>query len=182
VLESAIVSRPPQLIEEGLLPARIRHARLRSIPLAGIDLPQILEDFEHSLIATALGQTKGNQTKAAPNNHRLTKEFIAIGDYIDLAARQSTFEALGGYGSFQANIFGLGEPFRVVGLLAAPGLLETLRVRPVLGRSLQPDDSRQGAAPVMLLGYDLWQSHPCDNFIFNPQQTVDSFEENLAGA
>ena len=31
-------------------------------------------------------------------------------------------------------------------------------VRPVLGRALQPDDSRPDAAPVMLLGYELWQS------------------------
>ena len=32
-----------------------------------------------------------------------------------------------------------------------------LRVRPALGRSLQPEDSREKAPPVMMLGYDTWK-------------------------
>jgi putative ABC transport system permease protein len=86
-----------------------------------------------------------------------TKEFIAIGDYVDLAARQTAFEALSGYGDLHETITGYGDPFRADGLSVGPGFLELLRVRPVIGRSLVPDDSRPGAPPVMLLGYDLWQ-------------------------
>jgi putative ABC transport system permease protein len=86
----------------------------------------------------------------------ITKEFIAIGDYVDIARRQSAFESVAGYGDTHATIFGLGEPFRADGLVASPDLLETLGARPVLGRSLRAEDARQGAAPVMLLGYDLW--------------------------
>ena len=33
-----------------------------------------------------------------------------------------------------------------------------LRAQPLLGRTLTAEDSRPNAAPVMLLGYDLWQS------------------------
>ena len=86
------------------------------------------------------------------------KRDVAIGDLVDLAARQSAFESLAGYGSGQGLVFGLGEPFRVSTLAAGPGLLDTLRVRPVLGRSLQPEDARADAAPVILLSYELWQS------------------------
>jgi len=86
-----------------------------------------------------------------------TKQDVAMGDFVDLAARQSVFESMAGYGSGQALVFGLGDPFRVSTLGAGPGLLDTLRVRPVLGRLLQPDDSRPGTAPVMVLGYELWQ-------------------------
>jgi putative ABC transport system permease protein len=88
----------------------------------------------------------------------ITKEFIAIGDYIDLRSRQLVFESMGGYGGGQSTVFGRGEPFRVSVLDAAPGLLETLRVQPVLGRLLQAEDSRPDAPPVILLGYALWQS------------------------
>jgi DNA-binding NtrC family response regulator len=65
VLESAISCLPPQQIDESVLPSRIRYAHLKSIPPDGIDLPQIVDDFERDLIATALDQSGGSQTKAS---------------------------------------------------------------------------------------------------------------------
>jgi DNA-binding NtrC family response regulator len=65
VLESAIASLPPQQIAEDRLPSRIRYARFKSIPPDGLDLPQIVDDFERDLIATALRQCGGSQTKAS---------------------------------------------------------------------------------------------------------------------
>jgi DNA-binding NtrC family response regulator len=64
-LESAINSTQPQQIDETLLPSRIRYASLKSIPSSGIDLPQMVDDFERGLIETALRQTNNNQTRAA---------------------------------------------------------------------------------------------------------------------
>ncbi len=96
-------------------------------------------------------------------NHRdqrtgITKEYIAIGDYVDITARQSSFEAIAGYGNGQVTVSGDGEPYRVPVLGAAPGLLEALRVRPLLGRTIQPEDSRPGAACVGMLGHELWKT------------------------
>lgn len=65
VLESVINALPPPQIEETALPARIRFARLKSIPPEGVDLPQIVDDFERNLIATALSQCGNSQTKAS---------------------------------------------------------------------------------------------------------------------
>ncbi|MGH9831657.1 MAG: sigma-54-dependent transcriptional regulator, partial [Blastocatellia bacterium] len=64
-LESLIANAPPPRIDESLLPDRIRYAALRSIPASGIDLPGVVDDYERSLIETALRQTGGSQTKAA---------------------------------------------------------------------------------------------------------------------
>jgi DNA-binding NtrC family response regulator len=64
-LESAIGSTPPPQIDESLLPSRIRYAAFKSIPPSGIDLPQLVDDFERGLIETALKQTSGNQTRAS---------------------------------------------------------------------------------------------------------------------
>ncbi len=64
-LESAIAATPPQQVDESLLPSRVRYAALKSIPTSGIDLPQMVDDFERGLIETALRQTNGNQTKAS---------------------------------------------------------------------------------------------------------------------
>ncbi len=65
VLESAVSQTAPQKIEPELLPVRIQHAALRAIPADGIDLSQIVDNFELELIETALRQTGGNQVKAA---------------------------------------------------------------------------------------------------------------------
>ncbi|MDQ3010035.1 MAG: sigma 54-interacting transcriptional regulator [Acidobacteriota bacterium] len=65
VLESAINSLPPPQIEEASLPSRIRYARLKSLPPDGVDLPQIVDDFERDLIATALKQCGNSQTRAS---------------------------------------------------------------------------------------------------------------------
>lgn len=64
-LESAIANTKPQQIDESLLPSRVRYAALKAIPTTGIDLPQMVDDFERNLIETALRQTGNNQTKAS---------------------------------------------------------------------------------------------------------------------
>ena len=39
----------------------------------------------------------------------ITKEFIAIGDWVDLARRQSSFQSFGAYGTFAATVYGEGR-------------------------------------------------------------------------
>jgi len=65
VLESAITTSQPQRIEEALLPIRIRYATQKAIPTRGIDLPQVMDDYEWTLIETAMRQSGGSQTKAS---------------------------------------------------------------------------------------------------------------------
>jgi len=88
----------------------------------------------------------------------VTKEFIAIGDYVDVAQRATSLDSLAGYGGAFRTIVDQGEPVRVQALVAAPGLLETLRVAPALGRTIQPADARPNAAPVALVSDDLWRT------------------------
>ncbi len=64
-LESAVACTPPHHIDETLLPSRVRYATLKAIPANGVDLPQLVDDFERGLIETALRQTSGNQTRAS---------------------------------------------------------------------------------------------------------------------
>jgi DNA-binding NtrC family response regulator len=65
VIEGAIEAVAPQCLDESLLPPRVRHAMLKSIPPEGIHLPEIVDDFERSLIDTALRQSGGSQTRAS---------------------------------------------------------------------------------------------------------------------
>ncbi len=65
VLESAVNCLPPPQVDESVLPSRIRYARLKSLPPEGVDLPDIVDEFERNLIATALRQCGNSQTKAS---------------------------------------------------------------------------------------------------------------------
>jgi len=47
------------------------------------------------------------------------------------------------------------EPLAVVG--ASGNLFDVLGARPLLGRTLTADDDRRGAAPVIVLGYGIWE-------------------------
>ncbi len=65
ILESALTTLPPQPVTAEYLPAHIRFAKLRTIPPDGVELPVLVDDFERSLIATALQQSGNSQTKAS---------------------------------------------------------------------------------------------------------------------
>lgn len=86
-----------------------------------------------------------------------TKGFIAIGDFVDIRQRARSFESLAAFGWGRTTVFTGREPFDVTVLQASPELLEMLRARPSLGRALTADDAREGAAPVMMLGYEVWR-------------------------
>ncbi len=88
----------------------------------------------------------------------LTKPDIAIGDFIDLRARQRSLESLAGFSGFESTFFGEGEPLRVVGAIATPDALHALRLQPALGRLLREDDARESAAPIAIVSHEFWRT------------------------
>jgi len=120
-------------------------------------------------------------------NHRdersgITKPFNALGDFVDFAERQRSFDAFGAYGSGEATIFGMGDPFRISALVLTSGAFDALGVRPILGRGIQPDDSRPGAGKVMLLGYDLWKTRFAgDSAVVGRSVKIDDEERLVVG-
>ena len=88
----------------------------------------------------------------------ITKVFIAGGDWVDLSARQSSFQKLGSYGYFEGTIYGEGDPYQVPVLGATPELLDALGFRAALGRGFAAEDALKGAGPVMILGHELWKN------------------------
>ncbi len=103
-----------------------------------------------------------NANRLITLNHRdertgITKPYNALGDVIDIGKQQQVFDAFGAYASGEASIFGEGDPFRVSALVTSAGAFDALGIRPALGRGIRTEDGVQGAGPVMLLGYDLWQ-------------------------
>jgi putative ABC transport system permease protein len=87
----------------------------------------------------------------------LTKPDLALGDFLDLRARQRTLEALAGFSGFQSMFLSGNEARRVEGAIVTPDALETLRLTPALGRLLRPEDARHGSPPVALVSHEFWR-------------------------
>ena len=77
--------------------------------------------------------------------------------FLEWQTQQRSFGRVGAYHTEQATFSAPGldaRRYRSAALSAA--LLPVLAVRPMLGRGFGPDDERAGAAPVVLLGEELW--------------------------
>lgn len=120
-------------------------------------------------------------------NHRdirtgITKDYIGLGDYIDIADQQRSFSTIGAYLTGQGTVYEANDPYRVSALLATSGALEALQLRPALGRSFEPEDSRPGATPVMLLSHELWVArYAGDSTIVGRTLRVDQEDRMVVG-
>ncbi len=92
-----------------------------------------------------------DESPGAPHNE------VAFANYADWGAQQSSFEHLGLYRWWDANVTGIDPPERVQGFLVSANFLDVVGVKPSLGRGLLPDEDQPGKDSVALLSYGLWQ-------------------------
>ena len=81
---------------------------------------------------------------------------VSYADYRDWREAARAFEGIAASGYVQLNLRTDGPSQRVWGALASGNYFDVLRVRPLLGRTLRPDDEAQ-AAPVAVISHGLWQ-------------------------
>jgi hypothetical protein len=82
----------------------------------------------------------------------------APANYHDWRADNHVFEDMAASRGASPTLTGGGrEPEAVMGRSVTANLFGVLGVAPALGRSFGPEDEREGAAPVAILGHDLWQ-------------------------
>lgn len=96
-------------------------------------------------------------------NHKLVDDITGMGfshlDFVDVRARQTSFEDLAIYQERTMNISSNGlDPERVTGCAVTHSLPDMLRVAPQLGRWFRADEDRPGAPAVVVLGHSLWQN------------------------
>ena len=87
----------------------------------------------------------------------ITSMEVPIHDFRDWQARQRSFEHLGAFYSGTVNLRGTERPERYDGAFMSPEVFDVVGVQPMLGRAFTAEESRAGASPVVLLGYDVWQ-------------------------
>jgi len=79
-------------------------------------------------------------------------------DYLDYREASESFASLAAMNSFVARftLTGEGPPERVGGAFVSANFLDTLGLEPALGRTFRPEEARDGAEPVAMIGHGLW--------------------------
>jgi putative ABC transport system permease protein len=77
-------------------------------------------------------------------------------DYQDYQQNQA-FEEIGAYTGGGGILSGRGEPERVLAPSASANFFKMLGVEPLLGRTFQPGEDKQGGPRVVVLTYGMWQ-------------------------
>jgi predicted permease len=70
-----------------------------------------------------------------------------------------TIDAVAGFTSGGKALNLGGEPILVTGGVVSPNLFDLLSVKPMMGRLLNEEDNRLGAAPAVLISHDMWTTH-----------------------
>jgi len=84
---------------------------------------------------------------------------VSYPDFLDWREQSHSFLAMSVINNVGFHLSGIAQPENIGGYAVSPNFLALVGVRPVLGRDLLPSEEKPGTAPVVLLSYQLWQSH-----------------------
>jgi len=107
---------------------------------------------------------------------------VSPGDYLDWAAQNHVFSFMAASRGWQVNLSAGDRPERVRGTMATGDFFSLFGVRPVLGRTLLPEDNTPGNDHVVVLGYGLWtRVFGSDRGILGRQITVNGESYSVVG-
>ena len=103
-------------------------------------------------------------------------------EFLHLRGRIPGFRQVAAYTSGDVTLRDGDAPARLVpGLSTSAELFEVLGATPLLGRGLRPGDDAQGAEPVVVLGYGLWQELGGEPSIVGSRLRLDGAERTVVG-
>ena len=89
--------------------------------------------------------------------HNRSSFSMPTGAFVALAPEAPSFERVAAYRYWSASLSGDGVPERAQGYRVTGETFALLGTKPLIGRTLAPDDARAGAAKVVVLSHALWQ-------------------------
>lgn len=83
--------------------------------------------------------------------------YVTYLNFLDWQRENQTFSSMAMYRNQDYNFIGKSEGERLSGYMVSADFFSTLGVNPILGRTFRPDDDRDGAGPVVILGGGFWK-------------------------
>ncbi|MFZ0214161.1 MAG: ABC transporter permease [Candidatus Acidiferrales bacterium] len=87
-----------------------------------------------------------------------SNQVTSTADYLDYQKQQTSFEQTAAWTSWNFNLTGDGPPTLVEGGRVSWNFFETLRMKPMLGRTFTADEDTAGGGHFAILSQGLWQS------------------------
>jgi len=88
---------------------------------------------------------------------------ISYRDFTLCREQNRVFSEMAGNAFHDLTLTGAGEPSIVNAAAVTPEIFPLLNAKPLAGRTLMPEDGKQGAAPVAVLNENLWRSRFSSN-------------------
>ncbi len=92
-------------------------------------------------------------------NTKGTWSRLADPNFDDFHDQSHSFEAIAKYNWMTLPVSGASQPTRSVVASVSPEFLKVFRVQPIIGRGLNDEDAKEGAAPVVLLSNGYWKQY-----------------------
>jgi putative ABC transport system permease protein len=110
------------------------------------------------------------------------QEFMLGTDYVEWRERQTPFAEMATWASVSDCDLTDRNPARLSCAEVESTFLQTLGVRPLLGRDFTPEDDRPNSSPAALISYGLWQSRfAADPGIAGKTLSLDGKTATIAG-
>jgi putative ABC transport system permease protein len=90
---------------------------------------------------------------------RVGQVSVSYPNFLDWRSGNRSFSQMAAVANVSFNLAGVDQPENIMGEAVPPYFLSMLGVRPILGRDFDASEEKAGTAPVVLLSYQLWQSH-----------------------
>ncbi len=84
---------------------------------------------------------------------------VSYQNFLDWRTQSHSFSQMTAVHQSNFNLAGISQPENISGDAVSPEYLSMMGVRPFLGRDFSASEDKAGTAPIVLLGYSLWQSH-----------------------
>ncbi len=111
--------------------------------------------------------------------YEIPVSFANLRDWVD---QTRTFEQISAYTFTNLNLSGSGEPARLGAVRSSANLFSLVGAVPLLGRSFLPEEDKEGANRVVILGHALWKSRfGSDSAIIGRSLTLDNQNYTVVG-
>jgi putative ABC transport system permease protein len=87
----------------------------------------------------------------------VSRAFYSVLNFSDTRSQSQTLDHWIAFSTWGVNLRGSGETERLQGIRISAEACQNLGIKAVAGRTLSPDDEKPDGAPVVMLGYGLWQ-------------------------
>src|SRR5262249_7372692 len=89
----------------------------------------------------------------------ITQFTVSPANFLDWQDQNRVFERMAIYGFRLFTLTGGDKAEQIVASTVSTGFFDTIGVKPLLGRTLLPEEDQPGRSQVVVLGYGFWQGH-----------------------